>query len=240
MVPDHVAIIMDGNGRWARSRELPRTAGHREGALRVRGIAEACTDLGISTLTVFAFSTENWDRPHDEVDVLMALIPERLEAERDTIFRNDVRIRVLGEIETLPLADRLAVRTIVRQTAKHRALTLNIAFNYGGRSEILRAVRNIIRDGISPEDLSEDLFASYLYTSELPDPDLVIRTAGEQRLSNFLIWQTAYAELYSTPTLWPDFTRDEFDKALTTYRQRERKFGRVVEPPRVASDLLSG
>ena len=185
VVPDHVAIIMDGNGRWARSRELPRTAGHREGALRVRGIAEACTDLGISTLTVFAFSTENWDRPHDEVDVLMALIPERLEAERDTIFRNDVRIRVLGEIETLPLADRLAVRTIVRQTAKHQALTLNIAFNYGGRSEILRAVRNIIRDGISPEDLSEDLFASYLYTSELPDPDLVIRTAGEQAPEQF-------------------------------------------------------
>ena len=238
--PDHVAIIMDGNGRWARSQALPRTEGHREGALRVRGIAEACIDIGISTLTVFAFSTENWDRPHDEVDVLMALIPERLAAERATIFNNDVRIRVLGEVESLPLADRVAVRTIVRQTVKHQALTLNIAFNYGGRSEILRAVRNLIRDGIAPEDVSEDLFASYLYTSDIPDPDLVIRTAGEQRLSNFLIWQAAYAELYSTPTLWPDFTRDEFDKALATYRQRERKFGRVADQPRVVSDLISG
>ena len=231
---------MDGNGRWARGRALPRTEGHREGALRVRGIAEACIDIGISTLTVFAFSTENWDRPHDEVDVLMALIPERLAAERATIFNNDVRIRVLGEVESLPLADRVAVRTIVRQTVKHQALTLNIAFNYGGRSEILRAVRNLMRDGIAPEDVSEDLFASYLYTSDIPDPDLVIRTAGEQRLSNFLIWQAAYAELYSTPTLWPDFTRDEFDKALATYRQRERKFGRVADQPRVVSDLISG
>ena len=168
---------MDGNGRWARGRGLPRTAGHHEGALRVRGIAEACIDIGIATLTVFAFSTENWDRPHDEVDVLMALIPERLEAERDTIFKNDVRIQVLGEIDTLPLGDRVAVQTITRQTASHRALTLNIAFNYGGRAEILRAARNLIRDSVHPEDVSEDLFASYLYTAEIPDPDLEIGRA---------------------------------------------------------------
>ncbi len=231
---------MDGNGRWARGRGLPRTAGHHEGALRVRGIAEACIDIGIATLTVFAFSTENWDRPHDEVDVLMALIPERLEAERDTIFKNDVRIQVLGEIDTLPLGDRVAVQTITRQTASHRALTLNIAFNYGGRAEILRAARNLIRDSVHPEDVSEDLFASYLYTAEIPDPDLVIRTAGEQRLSNFLIWQAAYAELYYTPTLWPDFTRDEFAKAVATYGHRERKFGRVADAAPITGDLLPG
>ena len=231
---------MDGNGRWARTRGLPRTAGHGEGALRVREIAEACIDVGVSILTVFAFSTENWDRPHDEVNVLMDLIPERLEAERATIFENEVRIRVLGEIETLPLVDRVAVQAITRQTMSHRALTLNIAFNYGGRSEILRGIRNLIRDGVQPDDVSEGLFASYLYTADLPDPDLVIRTAGEQRLSNFLVWQAAYAEFYSTPTLWPDFTREAFNEALDSYGRRDRKFGRVVDSASITSDLLPG
>ena len=240
VVPNHVAIIMDGNGRWAQSRGLPRTNGHREGALRVRGIAEACIDLRIAVLTVYAFSTENWDRPHDEVDVLMGLVPERLEAERDTIFQNNVRIRVLGEIDTLPLLDRVAVQTIARQTQHHKGLTLNIAFNYGGRSEILRAVRSLMRDGVRPEDVSEELFTSRLYTVGLQDPDLVIRTAGEQRLSNFLIWQAAYAEFYSTPTLWPDFTPEEFSKALATYGQRERKFGRVEDVPPVTFSQSSG
>ena len=218
---------MDGNGRWAARGGLPRTAGHREGALRVRAIAEACIDHGIGSLTVFAFSTENWDRPQDEVDVLMSLIPERLEAERDTIFSNRVRIQVLGQIDTLPLLDRVAVQDIVKQTTQHDALTLNIAFNYGGRAEILRAVRSILRDGLEPEDVTEDVFSSYLYTHGQPDPDLVIRTAGEQRLSNFLIWQAAYAEYYFTPALWPDFTAEEFEKALAAYRRRERKYGRA-------------
>ena len=231
---------MDGNGRWARNRGLPRTAGHHEGALRVRDVAEACIDVGVSILTVFAFSTENWDRPHDEVNVLMALVPERLEAERATIFENEVRVRVLGEIDTLPLVDRVAVQAITRQTMSHQALTLNIAFNYGGRSEILRGIRNLIRDGVQPDDVSEDLFASYLYTAELPDPDLVIRTAGEQRLSNFLVWQAAYAEFFSTPTLWPDFTREAFNEALASYGQRDRKFGRVVDSAPITSDLLPG
>ncbi len=221
---------MDGNGRWAAQRNSARSAGHREGALRVRAIAEACIDQRVSTLTVFAFSTENWDRPHDEVDVLMSLIPEQLEAERDVIFSNRVRIRVLGEINTLPLADRVAVQSIVKQTVNHDALTLNIAFNYGGRAEILRAVGHLIRDGLAPDDVTEEVFASYLYTHGQPEPDLVIRSAGEQRLSNFLIWQAAYAEYYFTPTLWPDFTRAEFEKALRAFRSRERKFGRVSEP----------
>ncbi len=225
--PRHVAIVMDGNGRWAVTRGLRRIAGHQEGALRVFAIAEECIRRHIPTLTVFAFSTENWDRPLDEVDALMALIPERLEAERDTILKNRVRIAVLGEIDTLPLLDRVAVQKIVKQTAGHDALTVNIAFNYGGRAEILRAVRGLMRDGVDPSDVTEDVFGRYLYTGHGPDPDLVIRTAGEQRLSNFLIWQAAYAEYYFTPTLWPDFTEHEFQKALEAFRQRDRKFGRV-------------
>ena len=231
---------MDGNGRWAGQRNLPRSAGHREGALRVRAIAEACIDHRVSTLTVFAFSTENWDRPHDEVDVLMSLIPEQLEAERDVIFSNRVKIRVLGEVNTLPLADRVAVQAIVKQTVEHDALTLNIAFNYGGRAEILRAVGHLIRDGVAPDDVSEEVFASYLYTRGQPEPDLVIRTAGEQRLSNFLIWQAAYAEYYFTPTLWPDFTRAEFEKALRAFRARDRTFGRVGEPAYAGAERPRG
>ncbi len=218
---------MDGNGRWAASRGLARSAGHREGALRVRAITEACVDHGIAYLTIFAFSTENWDRPLEEVDFLMSLIPERLEAERETIIDKRVRIRVLGQVETLPLVDRVAVQSIVRQTAHHDAITLNIAFNYGGRAEILRAVQALIRDGLEPEEVTEDTLAAYLYTRDQPDPDLVIRTAGEQRLSNFLIWQAAYAEYYFTPTLWPSFSREEFEKALEAFRSRDRKFGRA-------------
>ena len=223
----HVAIIMDGNGRWATARGLPRSAGHREGTLRVRPIAEACIDLGIQVMTVFAFSTENWDRPVDEVDMLMGLIPERLNAEREAIVKNGVRIQVLGSLDRLPLPLRVAVQHMVRQSAANRALTLNLAFNYGGRAEILRAVQQIIRDRINPDDLNDDVFAAYLYTRGQPDPDLIIRTAGEQRLSNFLVWQAAYAEYYVTPTLWPDFNREEFEKAISDYERRVRKFGRV-------------
>ena len=236
-MPAHVAIIMDGNGRWAQRRGLERQAGHREGARRVRDIAAACIDFGIDVLTVYAFSTENWDRPADEVSFLMDLIPERLEAERSMIFDQHVRIRVLGEIETLPLIDRVAVQDIMRQTAHHDVLDLNIAFNYGGRAEIVRAVRNLIRDGVRPEDVTENLVSGAMYTAGQPDPDLLIRTGGDQRSSNFLVWQSTYSEYYFSPTLWPDFTREAFEEALADFGSRRRRFGRVpVAAPGTASD----
>ena len=234
----HVAIIMDGNGRWAQRRGLERQAGHREGARRVRDIASACMDHGVRVLTIYAFSTENWDRPTDEVSFLMDLIPERLEAERSMIFEQRVRIRVLGEIETLPLLDRVAVQDIVRQTAQHDALDLNIAFNYGGRAEIVRAIRNLIREGVRPEDVTEDLVSSAMYTAGQPDPDFLIRTGGDQRSSNFLVWQSTYTEFYFSPTLWPDFTRHEFERALADFGSRQRRFGRVPMAARgAASDV---
>ncbi len=228
---------MDGNGRWAQRRGLERQAGHHEGARRVRDIAAACIDFGIDVLTVYAFSTENWDRPADEVSFLMDLIPERLEAERSMIFDQHVRIRVLGEIETLPLIDRVAVQDIMRQTAHHDALDLNIAFNYGGRAEIVRAVRNLIRDGVRPEDVTENLVSGAMYTAGQPDPDLLIRTGGDQRSSNFLVWQSTYSEYYFSPTLWPDFAREAFEEALADFASRRRRFGRVpVAAPGTASD----
>jgi len=236
-VPAHVAIIMDGNGRWAQCRGLERQAGHREGARRVRDIAAACMDHGIGVLTIYAFSTENWDRPADEVSFLMDLIPERLEAERSMIFEQRVRIRVLGEIETLPLIDRVAVQDIVRQTAHHDGLDLNIAFNYGGRAEIVRALRNLIREGLRPEDVTEDLVSGAMYTAGQPDPDLLIRTGGDQRSSNFLVWQSTYSEYYFSPILWPDFTREAFEDALGDFGSRTRRFGRVpVTAPGAASE----
>ena len=228
---------MDGNGRWAQRRGLERQAGHREGARRVRDIAAACIDYGVDVLTIYAFSTENWDRPADEVTFLMDLIPERLEAERSMIFEQRVRIRVLGEIETLPLIDRVAVQDIMRQTAHHDALDLNIAFNYGGRAEIVRALRSLIRDGVRPEDVTEDLVSAAMYTAGQPDPDLLIRTGGDQRSSNFLVWQSTYTEFYFSPTLWPDFTREAFEEALADFGSRQRRFGRVpVAAPGAASE----
>ena len=236
-MPAHVAIIMDGNGRWAERRGLERQAGHREGARRVRDIAAACIDYGVRVLTIYAFSTENWDRPADEVSFLMDLIPERLEAERSMIFEQQVRIRVLGEVETLPLLDRVAVQDIVRQTARHDALDLNIAFNYGGRAEIVRALRNLIREGVRPEDVTEDLVSRAMYTAGQPDPDLLIRTGGDQRSSNFLVWQSTYTEFYFSSILWPDFTREAFEEALADFGSRQRRFGRVpVAAPGAAAD----
>ena len=228
---------MDGNGRWAQQRGLERQAGHREGARRVRDIAAACIDYGVRVLTIYAFSTENWARPADEVSFLMDLIPERLEAERSMIFEQGVRIRVLGEVETLPLLDRVAVQDIVRQTAHHDTLDLNIAFNYGGRAEIVRALRNLIRQGVRPDAVTEDLVSDAMYTAGQPDPDLLIRTGGDQRSSNFLVWQSIYTEFYFAPTLWPDFTREAFERALADFGSRQRRFGRVpVAAPGVASD----
>jgi undecaprenyl diphosphate synthase len=236
-VPDHVAIIMDGNGRWAEGRNLSRSEGHRAGTVRVRPIAEACIASGVRHLTVYALSTENWSRPRDEIDVLLSLLGERLQSERKAIFEHRIRIKVLGSMDPLPPALRLTVGGMERATANFDRLTLNIAFNYGGRSEIVRAAKAILQERIDPEDITEDLFERYLYTADVPDPDLVIRTAGEMRLSNFLLWQSAYAEFYSTPTLWPDFDAAELQKALEGYAGRRRRYGGVASRSGVAKPV---
>jgi undecaprenyl diphosphate synthase len=225
VVPRHVAIIMDGNGRWARQRGLPRLAGHRAGTENVRRIAEACREHGVRILTLYAFSTENWKRPEEEVGGLMSLLSQVIERELDSLQQHGVRLRHLGALEDLPEKLQDKIRDAVDATAKNDKWYINIAINYGGRREILEAVRRMMREGVDPEDVTEEAFSGYLYTAGLPDPDLVIRTAGEMRLSNFLIWQSAYAEYFSTPTYWPDFGPEEFGEALAAYARRTRKFG---------------
>ena len=227
-VPQHMAIIMDGNGRWARSRGLPRLAGHRRGAENVLKVAKACIEFGVPMLTIYAFSTENWTRPRREVDALMKLLEEAAQRELDELMANGIRLRVLGRMEALPASIRERVNEVISVSRDNRNLSLNVAFNYGGRAEIVDAVKRMIRDG-REEEITEELISSYLYTAGLPDPDLVVRTAGEMRLSNFLIWQAAYAEYYSTPTYWPDFDRAELLQALQAYSQRRRKFGGLEE-----------
>ena len=233
-LPEHVAIIMDGNGRWAAERGLTRSEGHRAGSLRLSEIIEACLDRGIRHLTVYALSTENWGRPADEIDFLLLLMDERLRAERRRIFRNRIRVCILGSLDRLPPALRLTIKQLQRATANFDRFTLNIAFNYGGRSEIVRAVRQLMRAEPDFAAVTEDRLADYLYTAGQPDPDLVIRTGGEMRLSNFLLWQSAYAEYWWTPSLWPDFGPELLDKALDEYRRRQRRFGHVsADTPRV-------
>jgi undecaprenyl diphosphate synthase len=226
-VPRHVAIIMDGNGRWARSRGLPRLAGHRAGTDNIRRIVETCVELGVRHLTLYAFSTENWGRPSAEVRGLLRILGEVIDRETDQLRANGVQVRHIGAIEALPGNLQQRIRHAVESTSHNHRLVLNVAFTYGGRAEILGAVRRILADRVDPNDLSEELFSSYLYTGSQPDPDLIIRTAGEWRLSNFLLWQAAYAEYWTTPTLWPDFGRDDFARALADYGQRQRRFGRV-------------
>lgn len=228
-VPQHVGIIMDGNGRWARARGLPRVAGHRAGTENIRRVLEACVELGVKTLTIYAFSTENWDRPADEVRGLMQLFGEAFNRYTAELHRNGVRIRHLGRMERLSPAMVELIANAVTLTRENTRITLNVAFNYGGRAEIVDAVRRLMREGIGPEELNEDVLSSYLYTAGQPDLDLIIRTAGEMRLSNFLVWQAAYAEYHSTPTYWPDFDRDELYRALLEYQRRDRRFGRLSE-----------
>jgi undecaprenyl diphosphate synthase len=224
-VPTHVGIIMDGNGRWANRRGLPRLAGHNAGTENVRRITIACADAGVEVLTIYAFSTENWRRPADEVFGLMRLLAQRIDREAAELHRNNVRIRHIGELEGIQprLADR--VRAAVALTRENTGLVLNVAFNYGGRQEIARAVQRIMQAGIPAENLTEELIDQYLDTAGLPDLDLVIRTGGEMRLSNFLLWQAAYAEYYSTPTCWPDFGREELFQAFAEFGRRVRRFG---------------
>ena len=229
-VPYHVGIIMDGNGRWARARGLPRLAGHRAGTENIRRVLQACVEFGIKVLTVYAFSTENWGRPEEEVRGLMHILSEYIQSEVGELHRNGVQLRHSGRLAGISETMQEQIRDALELTKNNDRIILNVAFNYGGRAEILDAVRRIIADGIKPEQVDEALFNCYLYTAGLPDPDLIIRTGGEMRISNFLIWQAAYAEYYATPTYWPDFDREELRRALEAYAQRDRRFGLIKEP----------
>lgn len=226
-IPTHVAIIMDGNGRWARKRGWPRLAGHRAGVENMRRVLGSAVEFGIQVLTIYAFSTENWGRPEDEVHGLLTIIDEVLQREVPELNKNGVKLRHLGSVEGLGAQTREAVRRAIEMTRDNDRITLNVAFNYGGRAEILEAVRRMIRDHVSPDRVDESLFSNYLYSAGLPDPDLIIRTAGEMRLSNFLIWQSAYSEYYTTATLWPDFDKQELYNALLAFSQRQRRFGKL-------------
>ena len=226
-VPEHVAIIMDGNGRWAQARGLPRLAGHRAGTENIRRILRACVEFGVKTLTIYAFSTENWGRPKAEVIGLIRILGEVIDREAAELNRNGVQLRHIGELEGIPDGLQKKVLKAIALTESNDRLVLNVAFNYGGRDEILHAVRRIVQEGVDSSAIDEELFSRYLYTAGQPDPDMIIRTGGDWRLSNFLIWQAAYAEYYSTPVFWPDFDEDELYEALLSYGKRERRFGLV-------------
>jgi len=229
-IPTHVAIIMDGNGRWAQARGLPRIMGHRAGVENIRLLLNAAVEFGIQYLTIYAFSTENWNRPLDEVRGLMAILEQTIQRETPELHKNGVRIRHLGRTDQLSAKLVKLIADAVALTAHNTRLNLNVAFNYGGRAEIIDAVKKIMLTGVAADQITEELFAQHLYTGGTPDPDLVIRTAGEMRLSNYLIWQAAYAEYYSTPTFWPDFDKQALHDALRAYDQRERRFGKVLKP----------
>ena len=225
--PRHVAVIMDGNGRWATLRGMARTDGHRAGAKNIRNTIAAFARAGVEYLTLYAFSTENWNRPSSEVNALISLIEEVIRAEVQDLHGNGVRIKHLGSLDRLPQKLRRSILNSIELTKRNSGLTLCVAFNYGARAELLSAVKRMLADRIDPEAVDEALFESYLQTAGIPDPDLIIRTAGEMRLSNFLLWQAAYAEFYSTPVFWPDFDAVEVENALEAFRQRKRRFGRL-------------
>lgn len=231
-VPQHIAIIMDGNGRWAKQRGLPRAMGHRAGTENIRRIVQECKTLGVRYLTLYAFSTENWNRPGPEVRALMMILGEFIDRETEALHREGVHIRHLGSMQGLSPQLQDKVRYALDLTRHNTALTLAVAFNYGGRADIVHAVQEIVRQGVAPEAITEELIAEHLYTRGMPDPDLVVRTAGEFRLSNFLIWQAAYAEYYSCPVFWPDFGPDDLRQAIIAYGQRERRFGALPEAAR--------
>lgn len=229
LVPKHVAIIMDGNGRWAKARGLPRTEGHRQGKENLRRILEACVEFGVEILTIYAFSTENWERPPSEVGVLMSILNMVLDQEVKRLHKNGVQVRHIGKMDGVDPKLQKKILQACEYTKNNTRLILNVAFNYGGRDEIVQAIRRIVADGIPPEHITEELVNHYLYTADLPDPDLVVRTGGEFRISNFLIWQGSYAEYYSTPVYWPDFDRDELLKAVWEFSRRRRRFGMTDE-----------
>jgi len=226
-VPWHVAIIMDGNGRWAQARGLPRVAGHRAGTENLRRVLRAAVEFGIQILTIYAFSTENWGRPEGEVKVLLSILERMIDRELSELHQEGVQLRHVGRLGRIPQRLQQKVLDAIELTRNNQQLILNVAFDYGGRTELVDAIRRIIADGVLAEQVDESLVNRYLYTAGLPDPDLIIRTSGEMRTSNFLIWQGAYAEFYMTSTLWPDFDKGELYKALESYGQRERRFGLI-------------
>jgi undecaprenyl diphosphate synthase len=225
VVPEHVAIIMDGNGRWAKRRGLPRLAGHQAGTENLRRIIRACVEFGIKYLTIYAFSTENWGRPKEEVEGLLRILESVIEKELTELHQEGVKLRHIGRLEKLPESLRKKVESAIELTKDNQRLTVVVAFNYGGRDEIVNAVESIVKSGVQSRDVTEQLISDHLFTTDIPDPDLVIRTSGEMRLSNFLIWQAAYSELYITPVYWPDFSKEELHKALEAFCQRNRRFG---------------
>jgi undecaprenyl diphosphate synthase len=225
IVPRHVAMIMDGNGRWATARGLPRLAGHRAGTENLRPILEACVEFGIEILTIWAFSTENWTRPEAEVQGLLRILQRMIRRELRELHKQGVRLRHIGQLARLPERIQKDVLDAVALTKDNDRIVLNVAFDYGGRAEIVEAVREIIRQGIPPDDVDEQLLSRHMYTAGQPDPDLIIRTGGELRTSGFMLWQSAYTEYYTTPTFWPDFGREELYKALVAFGQRERRYG---------------
>jgi undecaprenyl diphosphate synthase len=235
-LPQHIAIIMDGNGRWARRRHLPRVAGHRAGVQTARTTIETCAKLNIPALTLYAFSMENWRRPKSEIDFLMRLLREYLRRELPVIQRNNIRLLVIGRQDQLPPAVRADIDRATRQTAGNSGMKLAVALNYGGRAELVDAFNDILdhvrSNGLATACVDEEMISRHLYTAELPDPDLLIRTSGEMRVSNFLLWQIAYAEIYVTETLWPDFTRVQLYEALLDFQKRERRYGGLAETRR--------
>ena len=232
-LPQHIAVIMDGNGRWAQRRHLPRIAGHRAGVQSARIVIETCARINIPTLTLYAFSMENWRRPKAEIDFLMRLLRQYLRKELPIIHRNNIRFMVIGRPDQLPEAVRDDVERAVEQTAKNSGMQLAVALNYGGRAELVDAFNRILdrvkNNGLATACVDEDMISQHLYTAGLPDPDLLIRTSGEMRVSNFLLWQIAYAEIYVTETLWPDFTRAQLFEALLDFQKRERRYGGLAE-----------
>ena len=228
-VPRHVAIIMDGNGRWALSRGLPRLAGHKAGTENLRKIIRASVEFGIHYLTIYAFSTENWGRPPEEVQGLMRILEDVIDRELDELHSEGVQLRHIGRLERLNPKIQAKVLDAIELTKENDKLVLNVAFNYGGRDEIVVAIQRMIEDGVPASDVTDELVSRYLYTAGVPDPDLIIRTSGELRVSNFLIWQAAYSEWFITRTYWPDFDREEFRRALEAYAQRDRRYGGITQ-----------
>ena len=226
-IPSHLGIIMDGNGRWAKARGLPRLAGHRAGTENIRPVLEGCVEFGVPMLTIWAFSTENWRRSPTEVQGLIRLLGETIDHQLSELHQKGVRLNHIGRLDRLPKRLRQRVEAAIDLTKNNNRITLNVAFDYGGRDEIVHAVQRIIQDNVPVKEITEDLISHYLYTSGLPDPDLIVRTSGEFRISNFMIWQGAYAEYYITPTYWPDFGKDELYKALQSYTERDRRFGGI-------------
>ncbi len=235
LLPTHVAIIMDGNGRWAEQRGLPRLVGHREGGTTAQRVVEVFLEYEIPYLTLYAFSTENWKRPQEEIDGLFKLIDEKFNEGIEFAQKKEIQVRHLGKLDGLPIKLQKKVKRALELTKGNRRMTLSLAFNYGGRDEIVAAIKRLIRDGVTADDVNETIVSQYLYTAGIPDPDLIIRTGGEMRLSNFLIWQSAYTEIYSTPVLWPDFNKKEIDKALIAYSNRQRRFGGLAPEQHTSS-----